>query len=293
MDSSRTTTGSVEAFTANWKLREESKRYHFKRGEPENQIQFAFQNHWRVFRWVLGDVQSGNVLEVGAGRGSMSAFFAEDGFSTSLLDTSHDVLKIAASNFSHDNLKADYVCGDALHLPYADETFDVILSIGLFEHFADIAQPLREQIRVLKPEGVFLGYIVPERLLSVQLLALPVNAFLSVLYGLYDFTRRGIRRKKSSPKQQLFRNTYSASQYLKILKGMNIAEAGSFGMFPVPLVSHSHRFPFSLMHHSLENNLVKLWKFLLSLNIWGVADPWTCPENWGLAYLVWAKRGAE
>lgn len=290
---SRTTTGSVEAFTANWKFREESKRYHFKRGEPENQIQFAFQNHWRVFRRILGQVKTGRVLEVGAGRGSMSAFFADQGFATSLLDTSHEVLKIAESNFAHDNLEADFVCGDALRLPYSSGTFDVILSIGLFEHFEDIEQPLREQIRVLKPGGVFLGYIVPERFLSVQLLGLPINIVLSLVYGLSDFIRRGMRRKKIPAKQQLFRNAYRASAYLQILNGMDIAEAGSFGMFPVPLVSHSPRFPFSLMHPALEKRLVKLWKFLLSVNAGGRLDPWVCAENWGLAFLVWARSRAE
>src|SRR5215208_6464416 len=138
----REKTGSVEAFVANWKTRTESKRYHFKRGEPANQIQFAFQNHWRVFQRLLGNKTSGRVLEVGAGRGSMAAFFADAGFDVTLLDTSYDVLKIAGTNFEEDQLNAAYICGDALKLPYSDGTFDAVLSIGLFEHFSEIEQPL-------------------------------------------------------------------------------------------------------------------------------------------------------
>jgi SAM-dependent methyltransferase len=51
--------------------------------------------------------------------------------------------------------------GDAEELGFADETFDAILSLSTFEHFADGAKVLREMHRVLKPEGIALFHFQP------------------------------------------------------------------------------------------------------------------------------------
>lgn len=45
------------------------------------------------------------------------------------------------------------VCGDAMRLPYAEGSFDVIVS-GLASHHMDIPLMLSEMRRVLKPEGM-------------------------------------------------------------------------------------------------------------------------------------------
>ena len=251
----REQSGSVEAFRESWRGRQESQRYHFQRGAPQNQIQFAFQSHWRVFRQVMGDIRSGRTLEVGCGRGSMSAFFTDAGFETHLLDTSHEVLKIAAANFTADGLAGRYVCGDALALPYPSQTFDVVLSIGLLEHFAEIEQPLGEQVRVLRPGGLFLGYVVPEHRISVQTLAFPINAVLRLSHAI-DRALKSSRSPNDPPKSPLYRNSYPSGAYLSVLRRLGVADAGSFGMFPAPLISHSPGFPFSLMSPPLERALV-------------------------------------
>jgi ubiquinone/menaquinone biosynthesis C-methylase UbiE len=279
------TAGSVDAFDANWRKREETARYHFKRGAPDNQVQFAFQNHWRVFRNILGPIKNGTALEVGCGRGSMGAFFADSGFETHLVDTSTAALGSARDNFRIDNLTASAICGDALNIPYADNSFDVVVSIGLLEHFEDIGTPVREQLRVLQPGGVMLGYVVPERPLSVQTLATPVNTGLRALHKL---SRRN-NGPAAAAKEPLYRNNYAARDYLKIADEFGVREAGSFGMFPVPLVSHSPAFPFSTMSPSAERRLIRLWRLLFSLKP-GSGDPWICKEKFGLAFLVWARK---
>lgn len=42
---------------------------------------------------------------------------------------------------------------DALHLPFADDVFDVVVSGFLLRNVGDIGQALKEQLRVLKPGG--------------------------------------------------------------------------------------------------------------------------------------------
>lgn len=277
--------GSVEAFRASWSSLPASERYHFRRGEPETQVQFAFQNHWRIFRNVMGELRGGRALEVGCGRGSMAAYFADAGFETHLLDTSVDALRIARRNFEEDGLAGAPLCGDALALPYRDGSFDVVLSIGLLEHFADVEPPLLEQLRVLRKGGVLLGYVVPERPISVQTLAAPINALLR----LEALVRRG-RTTVKVRKDPLYRNDFEPEHYLRILSRAGAEEAASFGMFPLPLISHSHRFPFSPMSPNRERRLIALWRRILARRARAGGDPWACDERWGLAFLVWARK---
>lgn len=281
---------AVKAFDENWRRLEEDNRYYFKRGTPGNQIEFAFQNHWRVFRNVLGKVLSGRVLEVGCGRGSISAFFADAGFETHLLDSSEKALRIARLNFGVDHLKGEYICGDAVDLPYRANTFDVVVSIGLLEHFSDVGKPVSEQMRVLKPGGVFLGYVVPERKRSVQILAVPLNAVLHACHRIWSWTSKNGIHNRHVAKAPLYRNNYGSADYLDLLRGGEAESCGSFGMFPLPLISHSPGFPFSLMAPNLERSLVRFWKLALRLRRGKSSDPWVCPESWGLAFLVWAKK---
>jgi len=279
--------GSIEEFDSMWSNLPDNFRYHYKRGVPENQIQYAFQNHYRVFNNIIRDISNGKALEVGCGRGSMAAFFADDNYEAHLLDTSLSALQLAKINFAKDDLNGIPVVGDAQKLPYSNASFDVICSIGLFEHFADIESPLREQIRVLKKDGYFLGYIVPERLFSAQLLGNPINYLLE----LENRLKNNGKLKNSSPrfKEELFRNTFTAKDYILLLKAFGVQEAGYFGLFPVPMISHSYKFPFTLMSPKREKLLVKFWDFVLNMRFWK-NDPWICPEKWGLAFLVWAKK---
>lgn len=85
---------------------------------------------------------------------------------------------------------------DCRHLPYRDDTFDAIYSMGTIEHFDDSAAAVREMRRVLKPGGrAIVG--VPNRL-DPFLRPLMVTALSAI--GRYDYgfeksyTRRALRR---------------------------------------------------------------------------------------------------
>ncbi len=54
---------------------------------------------------------------------------------------------------------AHTVVGDAENLPFKDNTFDVAIMDAVLEHIPDVGKAFSEVARVLKPGGIFIGYV--------------------------------------------------------------------------------------------------------------------------------------
>ena len=72
------------------------------------------------------------------------------------LDLSQTMLAQGLQFMSQKGVPIDLVLGDALNLPFQNETFDVILSYGALNGFADQAQAVAEIARVAKPDATIL-----------------------------------------------------------------------------------------------------------------------------------------
>jgi len=105
------------------------------------------------------ELRGRKVLEVGAGTGRDGDAIARLGADVWTLDYSENSLRLMA-----DNLESPIriVCGDALALPLASDSFDVVYHQGLLEHFRDPEVLLAENHRVLK-KGGYLLVDVPQR----------------------------------------------------------------------------------------------------------------------------------
>jgi len=87
-------------------------------------------------RDVYGSIRGLRTIELGSGRGDLSALLAQEGAEVTLLDASASALRHARERFARLGLNATFVVGDlfALHKELSRQ-FDVALSSGVMEHF--------------------------------------------------------------------------------------------------------------------------------------------------------------
>ncbi len=96
------------------------------------------------------------VIEIGAGAGTNAGVMAKRGATVTVLDYSDLALARARQFFEANDLQADFVQANALHLPDALlDQFDVAMSFGLNEHFtgAERVQIFQAHLDVLRAGG--------------------------------------------------------------------------------------------------------------------------------------------
>ena len=120
----------------------------------------------RSARWIedaLAPVPadfSGSLLEVPVGTGvlTMPLYTSLPKADVTCLDYSADMMKNAKKRATAMMLSnVAFVQGDVGALPFADESFDLVLSLNGFHAFPDKDAAFRETCRVLKRGGVFCG----------------------------------------------------------------------------------------------------------------------------------------
>lgn len=121
------------------------------------------------------------VLDAGSGTGIVTSGFYSAGFAprqTIAYDLSHNSLKVSREQFQKDKKtdakRVNAVQGNVLSLPFASETFDLVLTCGVLE-YVSLKDGLAEMARVLKRGG--------------KLVVIPVRPSIigSVLEILYNF----------------------------------------------------------------------------------------------------------
>jgi len=110
----------------------------------------------RFIRDTIDAVQLGpapKVLDVATGTGDLAFEAANQRYGAEVhgLDISTEMLEVARRRPGGENIT--WRTGDAMALPYDDETFDAVTHGYLLRNVSDIAATLTEQYRVLKPGG--------------------------------------------------------------------------------------------------------------------------------------------
>jgi tocopherol O-methyltransferase len=109
-----------------------------------------------LLRWAEVS-QAEQILDVGCGIGGSTVYLSKKfnahatGITLSPVQAARAKERAAA-----DGATADFLVADALHMPFADRTFDFVWSLESGEHMPDKTRFLQECHRVLKPGGTFL-----------------------------------------------------------------------------------------------------------------------------------------
>ncbi|MFN0076473.1 MAG: class I SAM-dependent methyltransferase [Prosthecobacter sp.] len=123
-------------------------------GEPESPL--AHPWYEAVFR-EMQHYPGGSVLEVGCGRGGFALWLSKQKpeFNITALDFSDSAIAIAKELAAEQQSAVQFVVGDAEALPFADHSFDLVVSCECMEHVPHPPQMAQELARVLKPGGKF------------------------------------------------------------------------------------------------------------------------------------------
>ena len=106
-----------------------------------------------------------HVLDLGCGVGRHALLFAEHGFTVEAMDGATAGLDFARREAAARGLQLSLRQGDADVLPFADESFDYVLSWNVIFHgtMGDVGRRLAEIWRILKPGGLYQGTMLSKR----------------------------------------------------------------------------------------------------------------------------------
>ena len=100
------------------------------------------------------------LLDVGCGPGNIALKIAQrcPGLSVVGLDYSLNMVQEARRSAAEAGVESRtlFQQGSAAELPFADGTFDIVISNSVLHHLADPLKVFREMLRVAKPEGTIL-----------------------------------------------------------------------------------------------------------------------------------------
>lgn len=149
----------------------------------------------------LGD-KNLTIADVGGGSGHYSAWLSEGGHQVSLIDP---VLKhIIQAQKKAKKSKSHFQCiqGEAAELPFTDATIDVVILHGPLYHLQrseDRMAALREAKRVLKPNGVVLGFAITHA--ASSLAALHSGMLFQPI--IFDMCREELTTSRHEPPQNM------------------------------------------------------------------------------------------
>lgn len=100
------------------------------------------------------DFKEKRVLEIGLGQGADAEQIVRRGGIFSGVDLTDEAVKRTKMRFSLKGLNYERIeQANALDLPFADDSFDIVFSHGVLHHIPDIEKVQAEIARVLKPDG--------------------------------------------------------------------------------------------------------------------------------------------
>jgi SAM-dependent methyltransferase len=226
---------------------------------PERHDIFNFIDETKVAHLRPLLPAAGNAVEVGAGSGRLLIRLGrERPYRLVALDYAPYAIRAVRENYRRAGAAGFALFGDAGALPFADGSFDVVLSGGLLEHFRDPAPIVREMARVLRPGGLFYADIVPRKV------------------SLYRWAERMRMARDEHLAAGIYESDLPKAAWARIVEGAGLRDVRvvSAGVYP----------PYTLRDH--ERVTWKLGGLLRRLDGTPLADVL------GFFYMVTARKGS-
>lgn len=104
------------------------------------------------FAGLAASLSTGRVLEVGCGEGFLLS---------SLRSSQLAAIDLSSEALRRSRRRVHFIACVALaeRLPFPDQAFDLVLAVGVMEHFLNDREAIKEILRVLKPEGRYVTLI--------------------------------------------------------------------------------------------------------------------------------------
>jgi SAM-dependent methyltransferase len=112
----------------------------------------------------------GAVLDWGCGYGQVSNLLQAAGLDVTAFDYQPDAVEGPRPMERYPHLSV-WLSPEPWRLPFADRSFDAVLSCGVLEHVAEPDRSLEEIRRILRPGGTFYVYKLPNRASYLEALA--------------------------------------------------------------------------------------------------------------------------
>lgn len=111
--------------------------------------------HDMQYQSILRYVEPGmKVLDAGCGEGTLSVLMAKKGAIVTGCDISRPNIRAAEKYALEAKISANFLFADSEHLPFADSSFDLVVSSHVLEHLPDFDAGLKEVMRVTRSKAV-------------------------------------------------------------------------------------------------------------------------------------------
>jgi ubiquinone/menaquinone biosynthesis C-methylase UbiE len=132
--------------------------YNFNRLHAKIWIEHLFYSGKIIEKTLNLSIENSSILNCGCGGGFEAQFFASQGAEIVGFDISQLRVEAASVRFALNNLKGCFYKGDAATLPFADESFDLVIYHDSLHHvpMEEIPGAIREAARVAKNAVILL-----------------------------------------------------------------------------------------------------------------------------------------